>query len=317
MYEELDSIDLRIIDCLKQEGFKKNIARQIGLSRYTVSRRIKTLFHKGVINGGQVILNPLIQNNARITLAEFKTNPHEPWIAQSLFNDENCDILYGITGEYSLFARFKLYDEIEFNKFLKRVDIMMSNTLFKKYQFIHVIECFKENGIIIKEKQPVDHRLDEIDRVILQVLKNQRRFVNKPRPMSSMDVSRVLTRMNLPLSQPAVFRRIQRLKQIEIILREEVGINYHKLGFQTRFIMKVKVNPRVYSSMAREKLAPMNEITDLYRTNEDYGLLAFVLVRDVNNYNSFLTQLYDTTNVIDTYSTLVLENQTEKQTISN
>jgi DNA-binding Lrp family transcriptional regulator len=193
----------------------------------------------------------------------------------------------------------------------------MSNTLFKKYQFIHVIECFKENGIIIKEKQPFNHRVDKIDRIILQVLKNQQRFINKPRPMTSMDVSRILTRMNLPLSQPAVFRRIQRLKQSEIILKEGVRINYHKLGFQTQFIMKVKVNPSVYSSMAREHLAPMKEITDLYRTNEDYGLLAFVLVRDVNNYNDFLTQLYNTTNVIDTYSTLVLENQTNKQTISN
>ena len=317
MYGALDSIDLKIIDRLEQEGFKKNIASDIGLSRYTISRRIKALFHKGIIIGGQVILNPLVQNNARITLAVFKTNPHEPWIAQALMNDENCEILYGITGEYSLFARFKLYDEIEFNKFLKRIDIMMSTTLFKKYQFIHVIECFKENGIIIKEKQPFNHRLDKIDRIILQVLKNQQHFVNKPRPMSSMDVSRVLTRMNLPLSQPAVFRRIQRLKHTEIILKEGVRINYHKLGFQTRFIMKIKVNPSVYSSMAREKLAPMKEITDLYRTNEDYGLLAFVLVRDVNNYNSFLTQLYNTTKVIDTYSTLVLENQTDKQTISN
>jgi DNA-binding Lrp family transcriptional regulator len=316
--EELDSFDLQIIDQLEREGFKKQkIANKIGLSRYTISRRIKALFQKGIINGGQVILNPLLQKNARITLAEFKTNPHEPWIARSLKNDDNCDILYGITGDYSLFARFKLYDEMEFNKFLKRIDIMMSNTLFKKYQFIHVIECFKENQKIIKEKPSLNHKLDKIDRIILQVLKNQQRFVAKQRPMTSMDVSRVLTRMNLPLSQPAVFRRIQRLKQIEIILKEGVRIDYHKLGFQTRFIMKVKVNPRVYSSMAREKLAPMKEITDLYRTNEDYGLLAFVLVRDVNNYNSFLTQLYNTTNVIDTYSTLVLENQTDKQTISN
>lgn len=318
MSKELDSIDLKIIDRLQQEGFKKQrIANQIGLSRHTISRRIKALFHKGIINGGQVILNPLIQNNARITLAEFKTNPHEPWIARSLMNDENCDVLYGITGEYSLFARFKLYDETEFIKFLKRIDNMMSNTLFKKYQFIHVIECFKENQTIINQKQPFNHKLDKIDRIILQVLKNQQRFSFKPRPMTSMDVSRALTRMNYPLSQPAVFRRIQRLKQIEIILKEGIRIDYHRLGFQTRFIMKVKVNPSVYSSMAREKLAPMKEITDLYRTNEDYGLLAFVLVRDVNNYNSFLTQLYNTSNVIDTYSTLVLENQTDKQTISN
>ena len=318
MHEELDPIDLKIVNHLEQEGFQKQkLASQLGLSRYTISRRIKTLFHKSIISGGQIILHPLIQKSARIALAEFKTNPHEPWIARSLMNDENCDILYGITGEYSLFARFKLFDEIEFNQFLKRMDTMMSNTLFKKYHFIHVIDCFKENRITLKNKQPYTHKLDKTDRIILHILKNQQRYVMKPRPMTSMDVSRVLTRMKFPLSQPAVFRRIQRLKQIKIILKEGLRIDYHKLGFQTRFIMKVKVNPSVYSSLAREKLAPMKEITDLYRTNEDYGLLAFVLVRDVKNYNRFLTQLYNTTNVIDTYSTLVLENPLNKQTISN
>lgn len=318
MYEELDPINLEIVKCIEQEGFqKRKIASQLGLSRFTISRRIKTLFHKSIISGGQIILHPLIQKSARITLAEFKTNPHEPWIARSLMNEENCDVLYGITGEYSLFARFKLFDEIEFNQFLKRMDIMMSNTLFKKYHFIHVIDCFKENRVTLKKEQPYTHKLDKTDRIILHILKNQQRYVVKPRPMTSMDVSRVLTRMKFPLSQPAVFRRIQRLKQIKIILKEGLRIDYHKLGFQTRFIMKVKVNPSVYSSLAREKLAPMKEITDLYRTNEDYGLLAFVLVRDVKNYNRFLTQLYNTTNVIDTYSTLVLENPLNKQTISN
>jgi DNA-binding Lrp family transcriptional regulator len=313
VYEELDSLDVKIVNSLEQEGFQKQrMANQIGLSRFTVSRRIKTLFHKGIIKGGQIILNPLAQRGARITLSEFKTNPHEPWIARSLTDDNNCDVLYGITGEYSLFARFKLHDETEFNQFLQRMDIMMSNTLFKKYHFIHVIECFKENRVITEKIQRYDHKLDNTDRVILRILQNQALYVIKPRPMTSMDVSRVLTQMSISLSQPAVFRRIKRLKRIKVILKEGVQIDYHKLGFQTRFIMKVKVNPSVYSSLAREKLAPMKEITDLYRTNEDYGLLALVLVRNVNSYNKFLTQLYNTTNVIDTYSTLVLENQTNK-----
>jgi DNA-binding Lrp family transcriptional regulator len=311
--EELDPLDVKIVNSLEREGFQKQrVATQIGLSRFTISRRIKILFHKGIINSGQIILNPLAQRGSRITLSEFKTNPHEPWIARSLTNDKSCDVLYGITGEYSLFARFKLRDETEFNQFLQRMDIMMSNTLFKKYHFIHVIECFKENRIILDKIQVYNHKLDNTDHVILRILQNQKLYVSKPRPMTSMDVSRVLTQMNIPLSQPAVFRRIKRLKRIKVILKENVEIDYYKLGFQTRFIMKVKVNPSVYSSLARKKLAPMKEITDLYRTNEDYGLLAIVLVRNVNDYNMFLTQLYNTTNVIDTYSTLVLENQTDK-----
>ena len=313
MSEELDPLDVKIVKSLEREGFQKQkVADQIGLSRFTISKRIKILFHKGIIKGGQIILNPLAQRGSRITLSEFKTNPHEPWIARSLSNDKSCDVLYGITGDYSLFARFKLHDEVEFNQFLQRMDSMMSNTLFKKYHFIHVIECFKENRVILDKIRAYNHKLDKTDHIILLILQNQKLYVSKPRPMTSMDVSRVLTQMNIPLSQPAVFRRIKRLKRIKVILKENRDIDYHKLGFQTRFIMKVKVNPSVYSSLAREKLALMKEITDLYRTNEDYGLLALVLVRNVNSYNKFLTQLYNTTNVIDTYSTLVLENQTNK-----
>lgn len=311
--EELDPIDITIIDSLEREGFKtQRLVNQVGLSRFAVSRRIKNLFHKGIIMGGQIILNPLVQRNSRITLSEFKTNPHEPWIARSLNGDKNCDILYGITGEYSLFARFKLHSEEDFNQFLQRMDTMMSKTLFKKYHFIDVIECFKENRVILEKTQPRDYKLDNTDHIILHILQNQKHYVNKPRSMTSMDVSRVLSKMNVPLSQPAVFRRINRLTRMKVILQEGVKINYQKLGFQTRFIMKMKVNPSVYGSLAREKLAPLKEITDLYRTNEDYGLLAIVLVRNVNSYNTFLTQLYDTTNVIDTYSTLVLENRTNK-----
>jgi DNA-binding Lrp family transcriptional regulator len=51
----------------------------------------------------------------------------------------------------------------------------------------------------------------------------------------------------------------------------------------------------------------MPQIFDLYRTGEEYGLLATVRVRDIQEYNSFLLKLYDSSNLIDTYSTLVLE----------
>jgi DNA-binding Lrp family transcriptional regulator len=69
----------------------------------------------------------------------------------------------------------------------------------------------------------------------------------------------------------------------------------------------MKVNPNVYDDVARNFLAPMDEITDLYRTGEDYGLLAILRVRDVSEYNSFLLKLYQSKEIIDTYTTLVLE----------
>ncbi len=65
--------------------------------------------------------------------------------------------------------------------------------------------------------------------------------------------------------------------------------------------------PASYDVVAQDFLAPMNEITDLYRTGEDYGLLAIVTVRDVSQYNSLLSRIYASKDIIDTYTVLVLE----------
>jgi len=51
----------------------------------------------------------------------------------------------------------------------------------------------------------------------------------------------------------------------------------------------------------------MTEISDLYRTGEEYGLLAILRVGNVFEYNSFLLRLYDSRDILDTYTALVLE----------
>jgi len=54
-------------------------------------------------------------------------------------------------------------------------------------------------------------------------------------------------------------------------------------------------------------LAPMDEITDIYRTGEDYGLFVITRSSDALQYNSFLLKLYASEDIIDTYTILVLE----------
>jgi DNA-binding Lrp family transcriptional regulator len=58
----------------------------------------------------------------------------------------------------------------------------------------------------------------------------------------------------------------------------------------------------------------MDEITDLYRTGEEYGLLAIVRMRDVSEYNAFLLKLFSLRDIIDTYTTLVLEERKNSPT---
>jgi len=51
----------------------------------------------------------------------------------------------------------------------------------------------------------------------------------------------------------------------------------------------------------------MDQILDLYRTGEDYGLLATIRIGNIAEYNSFLLRLYASEDIIDTHTVLVLE----------
>ena len=111
----------------------------------------------------------------------------------------------------------------------------------------------------------------------------------------------------MKISQPAVFKRLMRLERDAVILRYTVRVNHSWLGARTKLIVRVKVNPNAYNVVAQDFLASMPEVTDLYRTGEEYGLLAFVRVRDTADFNSLLLRLYGSRDVLDTFTTLVLE----------
>ncbi len=158
-----------------------------------------------------------------------------------------------------------------------------------------------------KEERESPPNLDEVDLKILDLLLHQAEYVKTSRLLSTVELSRLLRRFGIQISQPTVFKRLTRLEEKGVILGHTMMVNWSKLGFNAKFIVRIKVNPNAYGDVARNFLAPMNEITDLYRTGEDYGLLAILRVRDVSAYNSFLLKLYQSKDIIDTYTTLVLE----------
>jgi DNA-binding Lrp family transcriptional regulator len=104
------------------------------------------------------------------------------------------------------------------------------------------------------------------------------------------------------------------LEKNGVIVKNTVRVDWARLGLKTKVLVRVKANPNVYDVVARDFLASMGEITDLYRTGEEYGLLAIVRVRDVSEYNAFLLKLYGFKDVIDTYTTFVLEERKNSPT---
>ena len=305
----MDKYDSLILEMLQRDSRTSltEIGRKAGLSRFAVRNRVEKFFQDGVILGPAITVNPLLVGLSRTVFFEFKTNPHEPWLAKLLEKDSSCDLLDGIAGEYSLFGRFRFTDDEHFNRVLKRVDDAMGKTYFKKYRVVNAIKIFKEAGVTFKAEKRERLELDEVDFKILEILLNQTEYVKAPLPLSTVELSRLLLSFGIEISQPAVFNRLSRLEKKGAILRHTVRVDYSRLGLHSKFIVRVKANPNVYDVVAQEVLTSMAEISDLYRTGEEYGLLAVLRVRDVSEYNSFLLKLYDSKDILDTYTTLVLE----------
>jgi len=305
----VDKYDSLILEMLRRDCRTSltEISEKVGLSRFAVKDRIDKLFQDQVILGSTIIVNPFLIGLRRTVFFEFKTNPHEPWLVKMLERDRSCDLLDGIAGEYSLFSRFRLADDDHFSQTLKRIDDAMGKTYFKKYRVVNAIKIFKETEVPFMLGERKSLELDEVDFKILEILLNPMEYVKAPLPLSTVYLSRLLHAFGVEISQPAVFNRLSRLEKKGAILRHTVRVDYLRLGLQMKFIARIKANPNVYDAVAQGFLASMTEISDLYRTGEEYGLLAILRVKNVSDYNSFLLRLYDSKDILDTFTTLVLE----------
>jgi DNA-binding Lrp family transcriptional regulator len=290
-----------------------DISKKTGLSRFAVKNRVEKLFRDKLIVGPTVILNPSLVGFKRTVFFEFKTNPHEPWLAKMLEKTSACDLLDGITGEYSLFGRFRMTDDEHFSRVLKKIDNVVAKSFFKKYRVVNTIRIFKESGAAFKAEK-TGLKLDEIDLRILEILLDQAEHMKAPLPITTVQLSRLLQGFGVKISQPAVFQRLTTLEKNSVILKNTLKVDWTSLGLKTKVIARIKANPNMYDVVARDFLAPIDKITDLYRTGEEYGLLAIVRVRDISEYNAFLLKLYDSRDVIDTYTTLVLEERKNSPT---
>ncbi len=305
----MDELDSLILDMLQRDCRTSltEIGQKAGLSRFVVRDRVDKLFQDHIILGPTIIVNPFLVGLTRTAFFEFKTNPHEPWLAKLLEANSLCDLLDGTAGEYSLFGRFRFTDDENLSQVLKKIDDAMGKSYFKKYRVVNAIRIFKEAGVPIKVWEKEGLELDAIDFKILEILLNQTEYVKAPLPLSTVELSRLLTDSGTEISQPAVFNRLSKLKKKGAILRHTERVDYSRLGLHTKFIVRIKANPNVYDVVAQGFLASMKEISDLYRTGEEYGLLAIFRVKNVSEYNSFLLSLYASKDILDTYTTLVLE----------
>ena len=281
------------------------IEKNLNISRKTILRLLRQIKKYKMINNFSININPNIQPNLKYVFLEIKTNPKEPQIVNELLKMPQLLMLDGIFGEYSLIALFIFKSSEEYYNVLNLIDEIMSSSHFKKYQLLETIKTFKINGIELSNKiVSKSLQLNEIDYLILNILSKKQGL----KLLSTYEIRRILKDYyDIEISQPTISNRIKALRSHKVILNYAINFNPKEIGFNGKFIMKIKpLNPLEYDDLAR-KLEKKKEITHLFRIGEEYGLLAIIRVNKIDDYRFFIKQLYDSEEIEDTYTYFVLD----------
>lgn len=301
---------IKVFEILKKVNTKSKpniskISKELGITRQTFQNKFEMLKDKGIIKNFTININPNIRPNLKYVILEIKTNPKEPHIVEDLLKIPQMKMLDGIFGEYSLIALFVFNDSDEFNKVLLKVDEIMGTSYFKKYQIIEAIKVFKTNGIDVTATElEKDLNIDQTDYNILKIMENEQNL----KLISTYEISKIFKkRYNVELSQSTIYNRIKRLEESSVILNYSINFKPKKVGFKGKFIVRIKPkDPSKYSELALS-LVRRDEIVYLFRMGEQYGLLAIVRVKKIEDFGDFIKNLYESEDMEDTYTNFVLD----------
>ncbi|MFB0560401.1 MAG: Lrp/AsnC family transcriptional regulator [Candidatus Lokiarchaeia archaeon] len=296
---QLDASEKAVLNLLLEDSSLgvKGLAERLGKSRNYVAKLVNRLFDKRILRGFTVVLNPVKILFDRSIFLFVKTNPHESDIIRGLLNLPQIRMLDGISGEYSLLGLYRFRSPSEFSSFLSGLDRLMVVSRFKKYRLVEILATFKESGFVIPDSKTEFYNLSELDWELLDTLRIQ---VNHA-PYSQTSLAK-----RLGVSQPVVSRRISKLRSGKVIIGYTAKIDFSAVGLEAKFYLELSVDPRSYLSVAK-KLCELDEIWSLYRTGEEYGLMAVVRVNDIKHYNRLLLKIFGMEDILDTYSSVVFQ----------
>jgi len=300
--------DLRLIKMFSGRSkffITKNI-QALGLTRQTIQNKIRLLRKQEIIENITINIHPYIQpNNLKYIILEIKTNPREPQIVEKLLKMPYLKMLDGIFGDFSLIALLVFKSPEEYYDGLEKIDKIMAESYFKKYQIIETIRVFKTNGIKIDEADlDSDFTMDRNDFLILKILQEEQ----SKKPISTYEIrDKMKNRYNVELSQSTIHNRIKKHEAKGIILNYSINFSPKKIGYEGKFILRIKPkDPSKYNELAL-KLIESHFITDLFRIGEQYGLFAIVRVKKIEDYAIFIRDLYISEEIEDTYTNFVLD----------
>ncbi|MHA1683429.1 MAG: Lrp/AsnC ligand binding domain-containing protein [Promethearchaeota archaeon] len=283
------------------------LANRLEVSRQNISKYLEVIEGEGFIKY-TIIENPNIQAS-RNFFTEIKTNPEEPEIITKLLGIKAIITIDGIIGQNSLIVRFTVRNNIEFTDVLEEMDRIISGSRFQHYKIIECIKTFKDGGIEFTGGNgagpPPTHVLDANDVAIINILKDF------PTKFSYKNIFSILQARGINLAYATVRRKVRLLQERGVIRSFSIKISP---GFIKETASPLKFYLQIipkdlsrYNTLASEILAKTEEIVELYRTGEEYGILAVVRTSSVEKYRDFLEELYRTGEIQDSISTLVID----------
>ncbi|GAK02272.1 transcriptional regulator, AsnC family [Geomicrobium sp. JCM 19037] len=129
-------------------------------------------------------------------------------------------------------------------------------------------------------KSLVDYKLDDTDRVLLELLQQEAH-------LSNVDLAR---RINL--SPPATHARVKRLEEAGIIERYVTILNKDRLGFDLLCFIYVGMNAhqRKHIDFFQEKVVRMPEVLECHHVTGEYDYILKVLLKNSHDLKTFIVE---------------------------
>jgi DNA-binding Lrp family transcriptional regulator len=168
-----------------------------------------------------------------------------------------------------------------------------------------IIKAIKKTGINLDNNNfDKNFELDDIDYKILNILRD----CQGVKPISTYEIRNIFKeQFQGDISQSTIHNRIKKLEQQGIILNYTVNFKPKEIGFKGKYLLRIKPkDPSKYNELAL-RLERNKNITDLFRIGEQYGLFAIIRVKEIEDYATFIRDLYISEEIEDTYTNFVLD----------
>lgn len=282
------------------------IGEKIKISRQRISKILEFWAEKEIYSHS-IVENPAI-SGSKTFFCFIKTNPEEPEIISAIMELDNVKSLDGVIGPNSLIVRFKSKSNNEFNSTIDKMDQIISESRFQHYRIIDCLRTYKDGGKMLKKPVSREVILDETDITIIKEL-NKMKIRKK---LSYKVIYDHLVKTNLSYSK--FLRKIKKIVNLGII--ESFTTKFHpnfiqKTDYGLKFYLQIKPkNFSEYNNIAEGTLnneSIANKIVELYRTGQEFGLLAVVRTGSIKEYRNFIESLYKSKKIQDSNTTIVID----------